>query len=239
MTCCSDRRYRRGRGVGDANVQHAQGREDSLYRHQVRRAAVEAVLDAIDNLRWSGQHHRQGIRHAPGPCLPQMGQEVRAIDWQSDRTERSCGRCTPATVTPACSPPSTPSTVTYWSSPRADARGRPGELIGQRKAHLPSDGRQGGVDNAPQATEHAGAEQFQTTCDTCARARRHRRRGSRGRDRARRSGPRRPHLPRDRLPRARGRRLPEVRVLQRRDDTEQCGRLREAAAPARANSTRE
>ena len=53
--------------------------------------ATEAVLDAIDRLVLVGEAPpaTTGVaRVAPGPCLPLMAQEVRAIDWQSDLTER-------------------------------------------------------------------------------------------------------------------------------------------------------
>src|SRR3984885_4365608 len=66
-----------------------QAGKSSLYRHEVRRAAIEAVLDAIDRLVLVGaapsaRTHAASV--APGPCLPLMAQEVRGIDWQSDLT---------------------------------------------------------------------------------------------------------------------------------------------------------
>jgi putative two-component system protein, hydrogenase maturation factor HypX/HoxX len=65
--------------------------KSSLYRHEVRRAAIEAVLDALDRLVLVGgapspTAHAASV--ALGPCLPLMTQEVRAIDWKSDGTDR-------------------------------------------------------------------------------------------------------------------------------------------------------
>ena len=65
--------------------------KSSLYRHEVRRAAIEAVLDALDRLVLVGgapspTAHAASV--ALGPCLPLMTQEVRAIDWTSDGTDR-------------------------------------------------------------------------------------------------------------------------------------------------------
>jgi putative two-component system hydrogenase maturation factor HypX/HoxX len=57
--------------------------KSSLYRHEVRRAATEAVVDAIDRLVLVGgppSAQSEASRVAMGPCLPLMTQEVRAIE---------------------------------------------------------------------------------------------------------------------------------------------------------------
>ena len=65
--------------------------KSSLYGNEVRRAAIEAILDALDRLALAGGARSAGSQ-APsstlGPRLPLMTQEVRAIDWNSDGTER-------------------------------------------------------------------------------------------------------------------------------------------------------
>ena len=65
--------------------------KSSLYRHEVRSAAIEAIVDALDRLVLVGAAPSASA-HEPtlvlGPCPPLMSQEVRAIDWKSDGTER-------------------------------------------------------------------------------------------------------------------------------------------------------
>src|SRR6185312_7223357 len=64
------------------------GSKSGLYRHEVRRAAIEAIVEAV------GKFDR---RRAPAPldpddprtigcARPLMTQDVRAIDWQTDAT---------------------------------------------------------------------------------------------------------------------------------------------------------
>jgi putative two-component system hydrogenase maturation factor HypX/HoxX len=65
--------------------------KSSIYGREVRRAAVDAILDALDRLVLVGGARPatdQTAGVALGPCLPLMTQDVRAIDWTSDRTER-------------------------------------------------------------------------------------------------------------------------------------------------------
>ncbi len=111
--------------------------KSSLYRHEVRRAAVEAVLDAIDRLVLVGAAPSARSHAAPGPCLPLMGQEVRAIDWQSDRTERVLRK-----VHAGDGHPGVLDTIDtkyfhlFGAHPERTLRGRPGELIGQRNGAI-------------------------------------------------------------------------------------------------------
>ncbi|HEX6744940.1 MAG TPA: formyltransferase family protein, partial [Solirubrobacteraceae bacterium] len=57
--------------------------KSSLYRHEVRRAAVEAIVEAMERIVEPGA---AGVRVA-GEDRPLMTQEVRAIDWSTDPTE--------------------------------------------------------------------------------------------------------------------------------------------------------
>ncbi len=114
--------------------------KSSLYRHEVRRAAVEAVLDAIDRLVLIGaapSAKTQVSTVAPGPCLPLMAQEVRAIDWQSDRTERVLRK-----VHAGDGHPGVLDAIEgthfhlFGAHPERTLNGRPGELIGQRNGAI-------------------------------------------------------------------------------------------------------
>jgi putative two-component system protein, hydrogenase maturation factor HypX/HoxX len=57
--------------------------QNSLYRHEVRRAAVEAIVDAMQRIAEPGA---AGVRVA-GEDRPLMTQDVRAIDWSGDSTD--------------------------------------------------------------------------------------------------------------------------------------------------------
>ncbi|MBV9416016.1 MAG: hypothetical protein JO363_13625, partial [Solirubrobacterales bacterium] len=131
--------------------------KSSLYRHEVRRAAIEAIIDALDRLVLMGTPASAiaggarvapggarvapggarlapgGARVAPGPCLPLMTQEVRAIDWNSDRTERILRK-----VRAGDGFPGVLDTIDgkrfhlFGAHPEGELRGRPGEVIAQR-----------------------------------------------------------------------------------------------------------
>jgi putative two-component system hydrogenase maturation factor HypX/HoxX len=60
----------------------------SLYRHEVRRAAIQALLDAVRKV--LAAPPLETCRLGPGPAgraRPLMGQPVRAIDWYRDGTD--------------------------------------------------------------------------------------------------------------------------------------------------------
>jgi putative two-component system hydrogenase maturation factor HypX/HoxX len=57
--------------------------KSSLYRHEVRRAAVEAIVEAMERIAEPGA---AGVR-VPGEDRPLMTQQVRAIDWGGDATD--------------------------------------------------------------------------------------------------------------------------------------------------------
>ncbi|MBV9001584.1 MAG: hypothetical protein JO304_21185, partial [Solirubrobacterales bacterium] len=110
--------------------------KSSLYRHEVRRAAIEAIIDALDRLVLMGTPASAtagGARVAPGPCLPVMTQQVRAIDWKSDRTERVLRK-----VRAGDGFPGVLDTIDgkrfhlFGAHPEGELRGRPGEVIAQR-----------------------------------------------------------------------------------------------------------
>ncbi len=114
--------------------------KSSLYRHEVRRAAIEAVLDALDRLVLVGAapSASTGVASvAPGPCLPLMAQEVRGIDWQSDLTERVLRK-----VRAGDGHPGVLDAIDgvhfhlFGAHAELALRGRPGELIGQRNGAI-------------------------------------------------------------------------------------------------------
>jgi putative two-component system protein, hydrogenase maturation factor HypX/HoxX len=59
----------------------------SLYRHEVRRMATEAVLEAVDALAGGRQLSRLDAASATEQARPLMAQKARAIDWTSDPSE--------------------------------------------------------------------------------------------------------------------------------------------------------
>ncbi len=113
-----------------------QATKSSLYGNEVRRAAIEAIIDAIDRLVLVGEAPSataQAASVALGPCLPVMAQEVRAIDWKSDRTERVLRK-----IRAGDGSPGVLDTIDgehfhlFGAHPEAMLRGRPGELLAQR-----------------------------------------------------------------------------------------------------------
>jgi putative two-component system hydrogenase maturation factor HypX/HoxX len=63
--------------------------KSSLYRHQVRRAAIDAVVAAVEAItagRRSGEPLDYGDPRVTGRLRPPMRQDDRAIDWRTDST---------------------------------------------------------------------------------------------------------------------------------------------------------
>jgi putative two-component system hydrogenase maturation factor HypX/HoxX len=62
--------------------------KSSLYRHEVRHAAVEALVEAIErSIQNDGQPPLSPKLAVTGRARPLMSQEVRAIEWDVDRTD--------------------------------------------------------------------------------------------------------------------------------------------------------
>jgi putative two-component system protein, hydrogenase maturation factor HypX/HoxX len=110
--------------------------KSSLYRHEVRHAAIDAILEAVDRVliaTTSPEAALQPSGVATGPCLPLMTQEVRAIDWQSDRMDHvlrkiRAGEGSPGVLDTIHGQPF----HLFGAHPERMLRGRPGELIAQR-----------------------------------------------------------------------------------------------------------
>ena len=110
--------------------------KSSLYRHEVRRAAIDAVIDAIDRLVLVGAAPSATAPVSSvslGPCLPLMTQDVRAIDWTSDRTGHVLRK-----IRAGDGHPGVLDTIDgknfhlFGAHPERALRGRPGELLAQR-----------------------------------------------------------------------------------------------------------
>ena len=61
--------------------------KSSLYRHEVRRAAIAAIVEAVERIGDAGAAPSEPGGHIAGRARPLMTQEVRAIDWSTDPTE--------------------------------------------------------------------------------------------------------------------------------------------------------
>ena len=192
--------------------------KSSLYRHEVRRGAVQAVAEAMNN------YGREGYTPTPldyndpnvtGRLRPLMKQADRAIDWGSDSTARVVRKIRAAEGHPGVL--DTIEGVDFFlfgAHFERGLRGRPGaDHRHPQRRDLPRDRRRRRLDHARE-----GARLLQAARDPRARARGRglRRAGAPGR-RAR-PDPRRPHVPRDLLRGARPGRLPALRLLQRRDE---------------------
>ncbi|HUA04962.1 MAG TPA: hydrogenase maturation protein [Solirubrobacteraceae bacterium] len=114
--------------------------KSSLYSHEVRRAASEAIVDAIDRLVLVGEApsaRAAGAKVGVGPCLPLMTQEVRAIDWTCDRSERVLRK-----IRAADGSPGVLDTIDgqafhlFGAHPEQSLRGQPGELLAQRNGAI-------------------------------------------------------------------------------------------------------
>ena len=190
--------------------------KSSLYRHEVRRAAVDAVVEAVTAVA-SGRAASRPLDYrdpsVTGRLRPLIKQADRAIDWETDTT---------ATIAAAHQGGRGPSgrarqlrrraVPPVRRAPRAHAAraSRRADRPAPR-CDLPRDRGRRRLDHAPQV---AGLLQ------AAGHARARRRRAAGRRARARR-------VRRDRLHRARRRRLPVVRLLQRRHEH------RAVPAPAR------
>jgi putative two-component system hydrogenase maturation factor HypX/HoxX len=110
--------------------------KSSLYRHEVRRAAVEALLEAmanVDNEGFSPQALNYDDPAITGRLRPLMKQEDRAIDWSSDGTETVVRKIHAAEGHPGVLDKIDGIDVHLFGVHREAAlRGLPGEIIAQR-----------------------------------------------------------------------------------------------------------
>ena len=106
----------------------------SLYRHEVRHAAVEAVTDAVARIRAPATGGNGHARPTPiGRARPLMPQAVRAIDWDSDSTTTvlrkiRSGEGQPGVLDTLCGC----EFRLFGAHRERTLRGHPGELIAKR-----------------------------------------------------------------------------------------------------------
>jgi putative two-component system hydrogenase maturation factor HypX/HoxX len=109
--------------------------KSSLYRHEVRHAAIEALLEAVRRIAEGGEPldglGRRGL--VGGAARPSMTQDVRAIDWQSDSTEVVLRKIRAAEGHPGVLDDVQGVAFHLFGAHREQAlRGRPGEIIATR-----------------------------------------------------------------------------------------------------------
>jgi putative two-component system hydrogenase maturation factor HypX/HoxX len=109
--------------------------KSSLYRHEVRREAVDGILEALAKLEAGSpaQPLRSGDPDVTGRPRPLIRQAERAIDWASDGTATVVRR-----IHAAEGHPGVLDTLDgvefhlFGAHPERGLRGRPGEIIAQR-----------------------------------------------------------------------------------------------------------
>jgi putative two-component system hydrogenase maturation factor HypX/HoxX len=108
--------------------------KSGLYRHQVRHAAVEAVVDAVGKVA-AGRERPEPV----DPCDPRplMTQDVRAIDWRSDSTDIVIRKIRAAEGHPGVLDDVDGTAFHLFGAHTERAlRGRPGEIIAQRNGAI-------------------------------------------------------------------------------------------------------
>jgi putative two-component system hydrogenase maturation factor HypX/HoxX len=79
--------YDAGRPLATRSFPLRETGKASLYRHEVRRAAIEALVDAVEQIADGGVDERRAQPEPTGKARPLMSQAVRAIDWLGDSTD--------------------------------------------------------------------------------------------------------------------------------------------------------
>ena len=130
--------------------------KSSLYRHEVRRAAIEAVVEAVARSPPAARAPAPvdyGDPRVTGRPRPLIRQADRAIDWSADSTATVIRRIRAAEGHPGVLDTIAGSTFHLFGVHREHAlRGAPGEIVAQRHgADLPRDRRRRRLDHPPQA----------------------------------------------------------------------------------------
>jgi putative two-component system hydrogenase maturation factor HypX/HoxX len=109
--------------------------KSSLYRHEVRRAAIEALEEAIEKVVGGKPPEALEQDDVPvtGRARPLMRQDTRAIDWTSDGADTVMRKIRAAEGHPGVLDSVDGTEFHLFGAHRERAlRGRPGELIAQR-----------------------------------------------------------------------------------------------------------
>ena len=127
--------------------------KSSLYRHEVRRAAVEAIVEALEHVDEPGA---AGVRIA-GEDRPLMTQDVRAIDWGGDPTDTVVRKLRAAEGHPGVRDTIGASDFHLFGVHRErELRGAPGEIVATRDGAI----CRATVDGAVWITHLKGAEGY-------------------------------------------------------------------------------
>jgi putative two-component system hydrogenase maturation factor HypX/HoxX len=103
--------------------------KSSLYRHEVRRAAVEAVVEAVTAI----TEGCDAPTPAPGRARPLMRQPDRALDWEADTTATVVRRIRAAEGHPGVLDTVAGTAFHVFGAHAEDALGgAPGEIVAQR-----------------------------------------------------------------------------------------------------------
>ncbi|HUA03900.1 MAG TPA: hydrogenase maturation protein [Solirubrobacteraceae bacterium] len=108
--------------------------KSSLYRHEVRRAAIEALVEAIVRISADEERPLPKLgRMVKGRTRPLMTQSVRAIDWDRDHTDVVVRRIRAGEGQPGVLDAINGTQFyLYGVHPEGVLRGRAGEIIAQR-----------------------------------------------------------------------------------------------------------
>jgi putative two-component system hydrogenase maturation factor HypX/HoxX len=113
--------------------------KSSLYRHEVRRAAIDAVVQAVRDVA-AGDVAPTPLDpadvHAFGRPRPLIRQAERAIDWASDTTETVLRRIRTAEGHPGVLDEIDGELFHLFGGSPASLRGRPGSVVAQRNGAI-------------------------------------------------------------------------------------------------------
>jgi putative two-component system protein, hydrogenase maturation factor HypX/HoxX len=107
--------------------------KSSLYRHEVRHAAVDALVDAVTKVASGAGAPAAATAWITVQDRPLMRQDVRAIDWRTDPTDVvlrkiRAGDGHPGVLDAICGT----QFHLFGAHPEARLRGNPGEIVAQR-----------------------------------------------------------------------------------------------------------
>ena len=107
--------------------------KSSLYRHEVRRAAIEALVEAMGRIVDGGDPPELDAAAVTGRARPLMSQDVRAIDWHSECADSVVRKIRAAEGHPGVLDAIEGTEFHLFGAHHERAlRGRAGEIIAQR-----------------------------------------------------------------------------------------------------------
>ena len=123
-----------GEVLATRNFTMREAGKSSLYRHEVRRAATEALLEAVTRILGGGDPDRPCAQLMPiGRARPLMSQSDRAIDWHADTTDTVMRKISAGEGHPGVLDAIGGRSFQLFGVHRERTlRGHPGELLAQR-----------------------------------------------------------------------------------------------------------